>query len=240
MTLSTPQNARPLYHVLFVRADARDAAVPVGPLGSGLVAHTVDWDNDDPYPTIARTPDLIVVDFPTARPVDFSLYSRIHGQGQGRPIIVLGPAHDTDCILSLELGADDYLPKPVAAQELTARIRAILRRRDGEKAAVRISGLLAGWDFDTVRRCLVSAQGKDKRLNTVEYEMLRHLIANPFTVLSRDDLAVMLYHRQDRHYELRSIDVFINSLRQKLGDKPPYALIHTERGRGYIFTPASA
>ena len=69
--------------------------------------------------------------------------------------------------------------------------------------------------------------------------LARYLIDNPYIVHSRDHLAVMLYHQQDRHYELRSIDVFINGLRQKLRDTSPYRMIRTERGQGYVFTPTA-
>ena len=235
--MSTPPYGPKPPHVLVVRSVRHDTLAAPFSSDAGLVfqmAHGAD----DPLLDIAA-PDVIVLDFPPAQPVDFSVYKRIHTIGRGRPIVVVGPRHETDCILTLELGADDYLRKPYAPQELAARIRAILRRRDGEKAAVRISGLLAGQDFDTVRRSLMSADGRETRLNTVEYELLRYLVGNPFILHSRDDLAVMLYHRQNRHYELRSIDVFINALRQKLQDQPPYRLIHTERGRGYVFTPVA-
>ena len=240
MSFSTPQDGERPYHVLFVRADRHNASAPPGPLGAGLIAHTLNWFGGGSDPGIVDIPDVIVVDFPPTPPVDLALYSRIRLQGLGRPTIVLGPRQHADCVLSLELGADDYLGKPVAAPELTARIRAILRRRDSRPAAVHISGLLAGWDFDTRRRRLVAPDGGERKLSMVEFELLRYLIDTPFTVHSRDDLAVALYHRQDRHYEPRSVDVFINALRQKLGDKPPYTLIRTERGRGYVFTPASS
>jgi len=236
MSFATSSDGQRPYRVLLVCTDLDDTRPPPGPLGAGLVSYATG----NPSLEDAPTADVIVVDFAPDRPIDFALYSRIHRQGNGRPIVVVGPRQDMDCILSLELGADDYLPKPYAVQELTARIRAILRRRDGKKAAVDISGLLAELDFDAKRRCLVAPDGRQTRLNTVEYELLRFLVGSPFTVHSREDLAFALYHRQDRHYEPRSIDVFINALRQKLKDVPPYRLIRTERGRGYMFTPTAS
>ena len=242
MSFSLPKTGYRPYHVLLVRADRNDTSTLPGPLGAGLIAHTTTNDpgfDIDALPNIA-VPDVIVLDFPAGRPIDFAFYSHVHRRSRGRPIVVLGPRHDTDCILTLELGADDYLAKPCATPELAARIRAILRRRDGEKAALRIRGLLAGRDFDTARRSLISMDGRETRLTIVEFELLRYLIETPHRLHSRDQLAVMLYHRQDRHYELRSIDVFINGLRQKLMDVAPYRLIRTERGQGYVFTPAAA
>ncbi len=235
MSFAASSDGHRPYRVLLVRTDPGDTPALPGPLGSGLVSYTANSGLMEDAPT----PDVIVVDFAPDRPIDFSLYNRIHREGRGRPIVVVGPRQDMDCILSLELGADDYLPKPYAVQELTARIRAILRRRDGKPAAVEISGLLVDQDFDTRRRCLVAPDGRETRLTTVEFELLRFLVSNPFTVHSREDLAFALYHRQDRHYELRSIDVFINALRLKLKDAPPYRLIRTERGQGYMFTPAA-
>lgn len=235
MPLSTPQSGRRTPHVLVVRAVQYDAFTPPLAADTGLVLQTAHGA-DDPLLDIAA-PDVIVLDFPPAQPVDFGLYKRIHTLGRGRPIVVVGPRHETDCILTLELGADDYLRKPCAPQELAARIRAILRRRDGERAALRIRGILGGLDFDTTRRCLISGTGHETRLNTVEYELLRYLIDNPHSLHSRQGLAEALYHRQDRRYDAGSINVFINALRQKLRDQPPYRMIRTERGQGYVFTP---
>ncbi len=234
-----PHNGRKPPHVLVVRAVPYDTFAPPPSSEGGLFFQTAQGGADDPLLDIAA-PDVIVLDFPPARPVDFALYKRIHTLSRGRPIVVVGPLHETDCILTLELGADDYLRKPYAPQELTARIRAILRRRDGERAALHIRGLLGGLDFDTARRCLVSTDGRETRLNTVEYALLRYLIDNPHVLHSREDLAEALYHRQDRRYDAGSINVFINALRQKLADTPPYRMIRTERGQGYIFTPTSS
>jgi DNA-binding response OmpR family regulator len=235
MSFATSSDGHRPYRVLLVRTDLGDSPAPPTAFGSGLISYTTHGGPIDDGPP----PDVIVVDFAPDRPIDFSLYNRIHREGRGRPIVVVGPRQDMDCILSLELGADDYLPKPYAVQELTARIRAILRRRDGKPAAVEISGLLVDQDFDIRRRCLVAPDGRMTRLSTVEFELLRYLVTNPFSVHSRENLAFALYHRQDRHYELRSIDVFVNALRQKLKDAPPYRLIRTERGQGYMFTPAA-
>ncbi len=235
MSLSTPRDGHKPPHVLVVRAVHYDAFTPPLSADAGLVFQTANGA-DDPLLDIAA-PDVIVLDFPPARPVDFGIYKRVHSLGRGRPIVVVGPRHETDCILTLELGADDYLRKPFAPQELAARIRAILRRRDGERAALRIRGLLGGLDFDTGRRRLISATGQETRLNTVEYELLRYLIDNPHSLHSREDLAEALYHRQERHYDVSSINVFINALRQKLQDTAPYRMIRTERGQGYVFTP---
>ena len=234
--MSTPPYGPKPPHVLVVRSVRHDTLAAPFSSDAGLVfqmAHGAD----DPLLDIAA-PDVIVLDFPPAHPIDFSVYKRIHTIGRGRPIVVVGPRHETDCILTLELGADDYLRKPYAPQELAARIHAILRRRDGERAALRIRGLLGGLDFHTIRRCLIAADGRETRLNTVEYALLRYLIDNPHVVHSRDDLAEALFHRQDRRYDTGSLNVFVNALRQKLQDAPPYRLIRTERGQGYVFTPS--
>jgi len=227
---------RPVYLVLVLNIDAAGQALPVAMPGPGFICQAADWSPECRYRSRLRDPDLIIVDFPATRPVDLDACAGIRRHHAGVPMIVLGPGQATDRILSLELGADDYLSKPYVARELAARARAILRRRGGHGPAV-TGGLLARWSLDNAHRCLIDAGGRPRRLNGVEYRLLRHFIEHPFKTFSRAELAEALSVVQERSYDARSIDAFINRLRAKLDDAAPYALIRTERGRGYMFTP---
>jgi len=225
-----------VHFALILRTDPDGTAMPAAMLGPGFICQAADWSPDVRFHSRFRDPDLIVVDFPETRPLDLDTCREIQRRHPGVPAIVLGPGHPTDRILTLELGADDYLSKPYVARELAARARAILRRRGGT-GAVMTGGLLARWSLDHVHRRLIDAAGTVRRLNGVEYGLLRHFIERPFKALSREDLAEALSISQARPYDARSIDAFINRLRRKLDDAAPYTLIRTERGRGYIFTP---
>ncbi len=210
--------------------------MPAVALGHGFVCQVVDWTPEFRFRSRLRDPDLIIVDFPETRPVDLDACGDIRRHHPGVPAIVLGPGHATDRILSLELGADDYLSKPYLSRELAARARAILRRRGASGMSV-TGGLLQRWSLDNVHRCLVDGEGRLRRLNGVEYGLLRHFIEHPFKAFSRAELADALSVLQERAYDARSVDAFINRLRGKLDDGAPYTLIRTERGRGYMFTP---
>lgn len=227
---------QPVHFALVLRIGPAGGATPAAALGHGFVCQSVDWSPEFRLRSRLRDPDLIIVDFPDDRPVDLDACCDIRRHHAGVPTIVLGPGHTTDRILSLELGADDYLSKPYVPRELAARARAILRRRGDAGMAV-TGGLLARWSLDNVHRCLVDAGGRLRRLNGVEYCLLRHFIGHPFRAFSRAELAEALSVSQERAYDARSIDAFINRLRGKLDDTAPYTLIRTERGRGYMFTP---
>jgi two-component system OmpR family response regulator len=229
------QGPNPVHFALIVRTDP-DGAQPPLTLGHGFVCQEADWLPEFRLRSPLRDPDLIIIDFSETRPIDLDTCGAIRRHHAGVPVIVLGPAHATDRILSLELGADDYLAKPFLMRELAARARAILRRRGGTGRAV-TGGLLARWSLDNVHHRLVDADSVVRRLNGVEYRLLRHFVEHPFRVFSRDDLAATLSAAQGRAYDARSIDSFINRLRRKLDDEAPYTLIRTARGKGYMFTP---
>jgi two-component system OmpR family response regulator len=225
-----------VHFVLFLRIDPPGGATPAVTLGPGFVCRSAAWSPEVRFRSHFRDPDLIVVDFPETWPVDLETCGEIQRHHPGVPAIVLGPEHPTDRILALELGADDYVSKPYVVRELAARARAILRRR-GRAGGAMTGGLLARWSLDNVRHSLVDGGGTVRRLNGVEYGLLRHFIAHPFRAFSRRELAEALSASQARTYDARSIDAFINRLRGKLDDAAPYTLIRTERGCGYRFTP---
>lgn len=157
------------------------------------------------------------------------------------PIIMLtAKGEDTDRIVGLEVGADDYLPKPFNPRELLARIRAVLRRaalqQPGEPPRGRLIAF-GGWTLDTLRREVTSADGVVVDLSGGEYDVLIAFVEHPNRILTRDQLLELARNRASNAFD-RSIDVQISRIRRKLeGDRNAPPLIKTVRGAGYIFLP---
>lgn len=154
------------------------------------------------------------------------------------PIVMLtAMGEETDRIIGLELGADDYLPKPFNPRELLARIRAVLRRTS-ERAAKRQSAPVtlwfAGWTLDPLRRRLLNPEDVEVALTGGEFDMLTALAERANQVLTRDMLLDLLRGRQAGPVD-RAIDVAISRLRRKLeGDGRDPQLIKTVRSGGYV------
>ncbi|WP_048861939.1 response regulator, partial [Acidisphaera rubrifaciens] len=155
------------------------------------------------------------------------------------PIVMLtAMGEETDRIIGLELGADDYVAKPFNPRELLARIRAVLRRA-GEAAERKADhGTQAlgfnGWTLEPARRRLLNPEGVEVPLTGGEYDLLQALVERPNRVLTRDMLLDLLRGRQAGPFD-RAIDVAISRLRRKLEDDGRNAqLIKTVRGGGYV------
>ncbi len=162
------------------------------------------------------------------------------------PIIMLtAQGHETDRILGLELGADDYLAKPFNPRELLARIRSVLRRTTasvagGETGSGRFFNF-DSWRIDTLRRELTNAEGVTIELSTSEYDLLQAFVNAPQRVLTRDQLLDAARNRIATGFD-RSIDVQVSRLRRKIDDGNDVAdeaasKIKTIRGQGYMFMP---
>jgi two-component system OmpR family response regulator len=154
------------------------------------------------------------------------------------PVIMLTAKGDeTDRIVGLEVGADDYLPKPFNPRELLARINAILRRvrTQGPSALVSISRffVFSNWRLDTMKRELTNPNGIVVDLSTSEYDCLIAFLDAPQRVLSREFLLDVTRNRTSDAFD-RAIDVQISRLRRKLNDSGD--LIKTIRGAGYLFS----
>jgi two-component system OmpR family response regulator len=156
------------------------------------------------------------------------------------PILMLtAMAEETDRIVGLELGADDYVQKPFNPRELLARIRAILRRTNGEGPALEADARpiqFAGWTLEPGRRRLLNPDGAEVPLTGGEYELLAALVERPNRILTRDMLMDLLRGRQAGPFD-RAIDVAVSRLRRKLEDdgRNPN-LIKTVRGGGYVLS----
>jgi two-component system OmpR family response regulator len=155
------------------------------------------------------------------------------------PIVMLSAmGEETDRIIGLELGADDYVPKPFNPRELLARMRAVLRRV-GEPTEQRIESgprtlRFSGWTLDLARRRLLNPDAVEVPLTGGEYDLLVALVERANRVLTRDMLLDLLRGRQAGPFD-RAIDVAVSRLRRKLDDNGRQSqLIKTVRGGGYV------
>ncbi len=155
---------------------------------------------------------------------------------KGPSVLMLSSMGESiDRILGLELGADDYVVKPVTPRELLARIRALLRRRrqDGQPAVRGTVYSFSGFRFDIVRRQLKAPNGDVLMLTPGELSLLGAFVENPQRVLSREEL-VALSRGETSTVLDRAIDIQISRLRRKLNSQSPDEVITTHRGLGYI------
>ncbi len=183
--------------------------------------------------------DLIVLDLMLPGDDGLTLCRDLRAKSSDIPVIMLtARGEETDRIVGLEMGADDYLAKPFNARELLARIKVVLRRarslphnlRPDDARQIRF----ADWALDTVHRQLVSAAGVVTPLSGAEYRLLRIFLDHPNRVLNRDQLVDLTQGKAADPLD-RSIDVQVSRLRHRLGDdsREP-RLIKTVRGEGYV------
>jgi two-component system, OmpR family, response regulator len=190
-------------------------------------------------------PDLIVLDLMLPGESGLDLCRELRaGEFQTIPILMLTAlSEETDRVVGLEMGADDYLAKPFAVRELLARIRAILRRArmmppGGSDEPANAAHFLrfGDWRLDTIGRNLIDSDGTMVALSGAEYRLLRVFVDHPQRVLTRDQLLTLTQGRQTEPFD-RSIDLLVSRVRQRLGDdarEPRY--IKTLRNEGYVFS----
>ena len=180
----------------------------------------------------SEVPDLIILDLmlPDADGFEVCKYLRKTDKLAGVPIIMLtARVGETDKILGLELGADDYVTKPFSPSELVARVKAVLRRREPRKEDVEridIEGILS---LD-LQRHEVSVKGRNVDLTSTEFRILQMLASKKGWVFSRDKILDYLWGNEKTVVD-RTVDVHIKHLREKLG--PAANLIKNIRGVGY-------
>jgi len=182
----------------------------------------------------ALQPDLIILDLnlPVVSGVEVCRILRSRSDGRHVPIIMLtARTSEDDRVTGLELGADDYVTKPFSLRELTARVRAVLRRSatKDEHPLLTYRGTHLVADFEAVS---VEVDSATVRLTRREFELLRYLVQNKNRVVSRDRLLERVWG-YDRSVETRSVDVHVGRLRSKLGDASRQ--IETVIGLGYRF-----
>ena len=183
--------------------------------------------------------DLIVLDI--MMPGDDGLtLCRLLRQASDVPVVLLtAVSEETDRIVGLELGADDYLTKPFNPRELLARVRAILRRasappkaaEEGERRRLRFGK----WTLDVARHALLDEAGAEVGLGTAEFRLLQAFLARPGMVLTRDQLLDITAGRNAQIFD-RSIDNLVSRLRRRIEPDPQQpSLIKTVWGDGYMF-----
>jgi two-component system OmpR family response regulator len=183
--------------------------------------------------------DLVVLDLMMPGEDGLAIARRLAAPGGPAIIMLSAMGEDTDRIVGLEVGADDYVAKPCNPRELLARIRAVLRRRADAAAPPNPGGTLAefsGWRLDFLRRELRSPDGILINLSDGEFNLLRAFVENPRRALTREELLDLARGRGDTYD--RAIDVQISRLRRKLdGAGADHGeLIRTVRNEGYMFT----
>ncbi len=182
--------------------------------------------------------DLVVLDVMLPGIDGFEILRRLRKVSRVPVIMLTARGEDVDRIVGLELGADDYLPKPFNPKELAARMRAVMRRYEPRPAdgpgRIEVNGVV----LDPGTRQVFS-KGQPVDLTTFEFDILEMLLRSAGRVLSRDTLMENFYNRKATPFD-RSIDMHISHLRKKLEDGE--ALIKTIRGVGYQFarTPEEA
>ncbi|MCP5158301.1 MAG: response regulator [Gammaproteobacteria bacterium] len=182
--------------------------------------------------------DLIILDLMLPGDDGLVLCRNLRARSRIPIIMLTACGDDTDRIIGLEMGADDYLPKPFNPRELLARIKGVLRRvRDpvGDRGEARRFHF-AGWTLEIAARQLVAPDGVLIPLGASEYRLLRVFVEHPQRVLNRDQLLDMTQGREAMPFD-RSIDVQVSRLRRRLRDDPREAtLIKTVRNEGYLLT----
>ncbi|EKE79026.1 response regulator [Oceanibaculum indicum] len=184
-------------------------------------------------------PDLLVLDIMMPHEDGLSVCRDLRSTTNLPIILLTAVVEETDRIVGLEMGADDYLTKPFNPRELLARIKAVLRRVNSlppRQAGPRSKTIKFGhWTLDVGRRELMSADGVAVPLSTAEFRLLSVLIDHPGIVLTRDQLLDLTVGRTAEVYD-RSIDNQVSRLRRKIESDPRNpALIKTHWGGGYSF-----
>jgi DNA-binding response OmpR family regulator len=180
---------------------------------------------------LEQRPDLIVLDLMLPQMNGYEVIKELRQRGNRVPVVVLSArGMESDKILGLDLGADDYVVKPFGLQELLARIKAVLRRRYGLTAVIEFGDVSVDLDARKVTRA-----GKTVELTAQEFRMLEHLVAHPGRTFTRQELISGAWGFDYQGTE-RTVDNFMRQLRQKFEanpDKPEHFL--TVRGLGYRF-----
>ncbi len=176
--------------------------------------------------------DLIILDVMLPKKNGITVCRELRDRGINTPVLML-TARDSveDRVRGLDAGADDYLVKPFAFEELLARVRALLRRRsDSKNPTLTIADL----ELNPLSRA-VTRSGKPIRLTTKEFSLLEYMLRNPDKVLSR---TLIGEHVWDMNFDPESnvIDVYVSHLRAKVDKGFEQPLIHTMRGQGYMLS----
>ncbi|MBB2494864.1 response regulator [Aquipseudomonas ullengensis] len=230
------------WQILIVEDDQRLAELTQEYLqGNGLKV-AIESDGAKAAARILKEqPDLVVLDLMLPGEDGLSICRKVRGRYDGPILMLTARTDDMDEVLGLEMGADDYVCKPVRPRVLLARIRALLRRSEGAEVPVENQRRLQFGALvidSAMREAWLREQGIE--LTSAEFDLLWLLASNAGRILSREEIFTALrgieYDGQDR-----SIDVRISRIRPKIGDDPEHPrLIKTVRSKGYLFVAEAA
>lgn len=185
---------------------------------------------------VDKRPDLVVLDIMLPELDGFSVCKKVRPDYTGPILILTARDDDLDQILGFELGADDFVIKPVRPRVLLARIRALLRRAAGPPDDSVAGEVTAGELTVNATRREVLLHSEPVHLTTIEFDLLWYLVNHAGQVVTRNAIHQALYNSAYDGLD-RSIDVYISRIRQKLGDDPGNPrFLKTVRGAGYLFT----
>ena len=231
------------WHILIVEDDQRLAELTRDYLLSNGLSVAIEMDGAQAAARILQEqPDLVVLDLMLPGEDGLSICRKVRGLYEGPILMLTARTDDMDQVLGLEMGADDYVCKPVRPRVLLARIRALLRRMEGNE--VQPAGERRRLQFgqlvidNAMREAWLGEQAIE--LTSAEFDLLWLLTSNAGRILSREEIFNALrgieYDGQDR-----SIDVRISRIRPKIGDDPMHPrLIKTVRSKGYLFVAEAA
>jgi two-component system OmpR family response regulator len=190
----------------------------------------------------AGDPDLVILDVMLPGEDGVSLCRWARARSDVPVIMLTARGDETDRVVGLEVGADDYVPKPFSPRELLARVKSVLRRAKSLPANLRPQEhrqfRFAGWQLDAVTRNLTAPDGVVMPLGATEFKLLRTLLDHPGRVLTRDQLIELMLSRDAGPFD-RALDVQVSRLRQRLReDAREPAIIRTVRGQGYVLAAA--
>ena len=228
-------------HILIVDDDAEIRSLLVAYLQKSGLKATAVGDGKAMWRVLADGAyDLVVLDVMLPGDDGLTLCRQLRAKSEIPVLMLTARGDETDRIIGLEMGADDYLPKPFSPRELLARIKVILRRTRSLPPNLQPTDdtrlRFAGWVLDTARRQLVSPAGEVTPISGVEYKLLHVFVTHPNRVLSRDQLLDLTQGREADPLD-RSVDVQVSRLRQRLDDDPRSpTLIKTVRGEGYVLS----
>ena len=190
----------------------------------------------------AKSPDMVILDIMLPGKDGLDVLKKVRTEYSVPVIMLTAKGEDADRIVGLELGADDYLPKPFNPRELLARVRAVLRRpphldemeaREDKTKLIKVGDMILNMATQTLM-----VENKEVELSSTEYKVLEALMKHPNVVMTRDQLMTLARGRDFMAFD-RSIDVHISKLRAKLKPFPKYEKsIKTVWGTGYMFVEA--
>jgi two-component system OmpR family response regulator len=231
----------PSAHVLVVEDDGDTRLLLTRFLAENGLRATGVRDGREMWDVLERVPvDLVLLDIMLPGTTGLDLCRALREKSNVAIIMVTARGAETDRVLGLEFGADDYVAKPFSRPELLARIRAVLRRGSAPRSATEPGRRyleFEGWRLDTARRELSAPGGGTVDLSGAEYDVLLAFLEHPQRVLTRDQILELSRNRAGDPFD-RSVDVLVSRLRRKIEpENASRPLIKTVRGAGYMFVP---